>query len=156
MSLRTMASVVDFLVVEGRIPRDRVSKIVETMPSLLSHSVDRNLRPKIFFLVEDVGIAPEGLAAVLLKFPQVLGLSVQSNLRPTVRYLTEELGVSPADLSRILASMPQLLGLSVQGNLFRVPNDQVTTPTYTKDLALVTSELLAKKASGIFNVVAGH
>jgi len=117
MSLRTMASVVDFLVVEGRIPRAKVGKIVETMPSLLSHSVDRNLRPKILFLVEDVGIAPEGLAAVLLKFPQVLGLSVQSNLRPTVRYLKEELGVSPADLSRILASMPQLLGLSVQGNL---------------------------------------
>jgi hypothetical protein len=117
LSFETMSSVVDFLVVEGGIPRAKVSKIVEVMPSLLSHSVDRNLRPKISFLVEDVGIAPEGLAAVLLKFPQVLGLSVEGNLRPTVRYLTDELGVMHSDLSRILTSMPQLLGLSVQGNL---------------------------------------
>ena len=117
LSFETMSSVVDFLVVEGGIPRAKVSKIVEVMPSLLSHSVDRNLRPKISFLVEDVGIAPEGLAAVLRKFPQVLGLSVESNLRPTVRYLTDELGVMHGDLSRILTSMPQLLGLSVQGNL---------------------------------------
>eukprot|EP00959_Pyramimonas_sp_CCMP1952_P469705 9495408-Pyramimonas_sp.AAC.1 len=43
--------------------------------------------------------------------------------------------------------------LSVADNVFHVPSDQVTTPTYTKDLARVTSELVAKNASGVFNVV---
>jgi len=117
MSVETMSLVVEFLVAGARIPRAKVSKIVEVMPSLLSHSVDSNLRPKLLFLVEDVGIAPERVAALLLKFPQVLGLSVEGNLRPTVRYLTDELGVAHEDLGRILSSVPQLLGLSVDGNL---------------------------------------
>eukprot|EP00240_Pyramimonas_obovata_P003539 CAMPEP_0118932070 /NCGR_PEP_ID=MMETSP1169-20130426/8996_1 /TAXON_ID=36882 /ORGANISM="Pyramimonas obovata, Strain CCMP722" /LENGTH=873 /DNA_ID=CAMNT_0006874667 /DNA_START=50 /DNA_END=2671 /DNA_ORIENTATION=+ len=43
--------------------------------------------------------------------------------------------------------------LAVEGNVFRVPNDQLTTPTYSKDLALVTRKLLATNASGIFHVV---
>jgi len=43
--------------------------------------------------------------------------------------------------------------LSVEANVFRVPEDQFTTPTYTKDLAIVAHKLLQKSASGIFNVV---
>ena len=117
LSVEAMAAVVEFLVGAGRIPRSKLSKIVEAMPSVLGHSVDLNLRPKVTFLTEDVGISHERMAAVLTKFPQVLGLSVECNLRPTVRYLIKDLGVAQEDLSRILSSMPQLLGLSVEGNL---------------------------------------
>jgi hypothetical protein len=117
LSVETMSAVVEFLVGVGRIPRSKVSKVVEAMPSVLSHSVDLNLRPKLAFLTEDVGISHERMAAVLIKFPQVLGLSVEGNLRPTVRYLMHDLGVRQQDLSRMLSSMPQLLGLSVEGNL---------------------------------------
>ena len=42
--------------------------------------------------------------------------------------------------------------LSVPGKTFRVPEDQATTPTYTKDIAAATSQLLEIGASGIYNV----
>lgn len=117
LSVESMSAVVEFLVGAGRIPRSKVGKIVEAMPSVLGHSIHLNLRPKLTFLTADVGIPHERMAAVLLKFPQVLGLSVEGNLRPTVSYLVQDLGVRQEDLSRMLSSMPQLLGLSVEGNL---------------------------------------
>ena len=112
-----MDGAVGFLVGACRVPRDKVHKIIEVMPSLLSHSVEDNLRPKMVFLVEDLGIAPERVGALLLKFPQLLGLSVEGNLRPTVKYLTDDLGVAHEEIGRILVSAPQLLGLSVKTNL---------------------------------------
>lgn len=42
--------------------------------------------------------------------------------------------------------------ISTQGTAFRVPTDQFTTPTYTKDLAEVTYQLIHQDATGIFHV----
>lgn len=38
------------------------------------------------------------------------------------------------------------------GQSMRVPEDQVSTPTYNLDLAVATEELVARRASGVFNV----
>jgi dTDP-4-dehydrorhamnose reductase len=38
------------------------------------------------------------------------------------------------------------------GETMRVPQDQISTPTYNRDLAQVTLELVSRKASGVFHV----
>jgi len=46
----------------------------------------------------------------------------------------------------------QLLARAKKGEPMRVPNDQVSSPTYNEDLAAATLRLTEKRASGIFHV----
>lgn len=39
-----------------------------------------------------------------------------------------------------------------RGDIFRVPEDQISTPTYNRDLARVTVSLMKKRMSGVFHV----
>jgi len=46
----------------------------------------------------------------------------------------------------------QLLARAKKGEPMRVPNDQVSSPTYNEDLALGTLRLIEKRASGVFHI----
>jgi dTDP-4-dehydrorhamnose reductase len=80
----------------------------------------------------------EGEQAILAADPQAL------ILRTTVVYGPEEQGKNFAyQLARHLSG----------GRRMRVPDDQVSSPTYNRDLAAASVELLESGQTGVFNVV---
>ena len=63
-------------------PSAALRAMVLRMPSILTYSVDRNLRPKIAFAVNELGYTQSALANELLAFPAFLSYSLDKRLRP--------------------------------------------------------------------------
>lgn len=106
--------------------RDILGKIICTRPSLMNLSVERNLQPRIAFLMERCKLQ-ERDAATLVKSScgNVLNLSVDDNLCPTLDFLGKLLGQEEESngttdddtvvevLRKCVLRHPQLLSLSL-------------------------------------------
>mmetsp|Transcript_29000 Transcript_29000/g.31193 ORF Transcript_29000/g.31193 Transcript_29000/m.31193 type:complete len:770 (+) Transcript_29000:73-2382(+) len=99
-----------------------LGKIVAAHPNLLNLSVEKNLKPRMEFLVTSCDLNATQLAKVVeISNGSVLGLSVKQNLKPTMNYLLRDIfhdGEMNNTEKRILLKNcllvhPQIVGLSL-------------------------------------------
>ena len=62
--------------------RDRLRKMVLTLPALLSYSVETNMAPKLEWLAREIGLSRSELRDRVLIFPQIISYSLEKLYRP--------------------------------------------------------------------------
>jgi len=97
--------VVDYL--SSQVQTSDVKAMVKRWPILLTHSVEKRIKPGVAFLKS---LGNSRWKRVLVKYPQVLTHSVHSVLRPKLKYLADLLNVRSA--KNLVANYPPLLWLS--------------------------------------------
>jgi len=85
-----------------------LQKAVLSVPTLLSMSLEDNLRPKAHFFKVDLGFSASDCKKLVRLSPVVLALSLDARLLPLVAYLQAELGLSTKDTKKVLLRFPRL------------------------------------------------
>jgi hypothetical protein len=91
-----------------------LGKLIMSHPSLMNLSVERNLKPRMKFLVERCELRKSDAATLIKASPGILGLSVEENLRPTLEFLSALLDNDTAMLRKCVVGHSQLLALSLK------------------------------------------
>jgi hypothetical protein len=73
-----------------------LSKLAQTLPSVLSLSVEQNLKPKLAWLQRRLVLDDASLSVVVQRMPTLLQLNVESNLEPTMTFYEECVGLDTA------------------------------------------------------------
>ena len=58
-------------------------KLVLTLPSVLSYSIEENVRPKVAALRSLLGLSEAEVRMLVISQPPVLGYSIDENVRPS-------------------------------------------------------------------------
>lgn len=119
------SSTADFFNEMVDMPQNDFMKLVIKFPQVSGYHPDRNLRPKLDYLL-GLGIPKVDLQSIVMRCPQVLGLSTDGNVKRKVEKLAE-LGLNPEEIAKVIRVSPQLLGrnllLTVQEKLIWLEED---------------------------------
>jgi hypothetical protein len=96
VDLDKMRAVSTYLTQELDVDPQNLAVVFRSFPSLLTLSVDDDMRPVVQFLKEDIGIANVG--RFVGRLPPVLGYSVDRELRPKWEFFRQTLGGNNARL----------------------------------------------------------
>ncbi|KAK9291053.1 hypothetical protein L1049_009238 [Liquidambar formosana] len=97
-----------FLLREARVEGSDIRRVINRRPRLLASSVDRRLRPTLYFL-QSIGISEVN------RHTSLLSCSVEEKLIPRIEYL-EKIGFSRRDAVSMVRRFPQLFCYSIKGN----------------------------------------
>ena len=96
---------------------DDIRAILERHPSILHLSAEKNIAPKIFFLVRALDLSKANLRQLVLAQPAILSYA-RSNLQQKLKFFTTNLlGYSVEECRKLILSEPKLLTASVKGGL---------------------------------------
>ncbi|HND84593.1 MAG TPA: hypothetical protein PLU50_02245 [Pseudobdellovibrionaceae bacterium] len=90
---------------------ENIGKVLVTYPSILSLSVDDNMKAKAEWL-RDIGI--KNIGKLITSYPSIFGLSLRANLIPKIVWLRAQ-GVM--DIEKVISVYPAILGISIHENL---------------------------------------
>ncbi|EJK57945.1 hypothetical protein THAOC_21969 [Thalassiosira oceanica] len=98
-----------------RLAPHEYAHLLRSYPSVLTHSLERRLRPVTAFLQEEIGGGTDNWSAwrkVLYRYPRVYSYSVENKLRPNSDFfLSDEVGLSRPELSQVVGRFPPNLWL---------------------------------------------
>jgi hypothetical protein len=94
-----------------------LSKLVQTLPSVLGLSIEENLEPKLVWLQERLSLDDKSLSKLVQRLPAVLGLSIEDNLEPKLSWLQERLELDCKSLCSVIQLLPSLLGMGIETNI---------------------------------------
>ncbi len=94
-----------------------MNKVMQQVPSIIEYSVERNLEPKVDFLINDAGISDCALIKAVTARPFILTSSLEQSLKPCVHGLRQRCDLSPQELSDIISRVPVLLSSKWETNL---------------------------------------
>jgi len=104
-----------FFLDELRLAPHEYAHLLRSYPSVLTHSLERRLRPVTAFLQEEIGGGTDNWSAwrkVLYRYPRVYSYSVENKLRPNSDFfLSDEVGLSRPELSQVVGRFPPNLWL---------------------------------------------
>mmetsp|Transcript_15019 Transcript_15019/g.48168 ORF Transcript_15019/g.48168 Transcript_15019/m.48168 type:complete len:134 (-) Transcript_15019:9-410(-) len=88
----------------------QVAKVIARCPQMFGLSLDRKLKPLVYWLSE-IGMSDAQVAKAIATCPSLCGLSLPSNLMPKVQLLRDR-GFSDAQIAGTLTVFPALLTYS--------------------------------------------
>mmetsp|Transcript_15012 Transcript_15012/g.48154 ORF Transcript_15012/g.48154 Transcript_15012/m.48154 type:complete len:134 (-) Transcript_15012:7-408(-) len=88
----------------------QVAKVIARCPQMFGLSLDRKLKPLVYWLSE-IGMSDAQVAKAIATCPSLCGLSLPSNLMPKVQLL-HDVGFSDAQIASTLTVIPALLTYS--------------------------------------------
>ncbi|KAG6550756.1 hypothetical protein Mapa_007660 [Marchantia paleacea] len=100
--------ILQFLQDELHLQNDQISKIVSSQISILSFSVETNIRPKVGFFSE-MGLQNDDIARLVVKYPNIFCHSLEKSIKPKVQYLVKEMNLQVMEL----ISFPHYLSYSL-------------------------------------------
>ncbi|BBN04719.1 mTERF domain-containing protein, mitochondrial [Marchantia polymorpha subsp. ruderalis] len=100
--------ILQFLQEELHLQNDQISKIVSSQISILSFSVETNIRPKVGFFSE-MGLQNDDIARLVVKYPNIFCHSLEKSIKPKVQYLVKEMNLQVMEL----ISFPHYLSYSL-------------------------------------------
>ncbi|KAL2634691.1 hypothetical protein R1flu_006170 [Riccia fluitans] len=89
--------ILQFLQDELNLQNDQISKIVSSQISILSFSVETNIRPKVGFFL-DMGLQNDDIARLVVKYPNIFCHSLEKSIKPKVQYLVNEMKLQVMEL----------------------------------------------------------
>ncbi|KAL3693124.1 hypothetical protein R1sor_006775 [Riccia sorocarpa] len=89
--------ILQFLQDELHLQHDQISKIVSSQISILSFSVETNIRPKIGYFL-DMGLQNNDIARLVVKYPNIFCHSLENSIKPKVQYLVKEMKLQVMEL----------------------------------------------------------
>jgi hypothetical protein len=99
----------DVILLEVSLSESQIQKVLKQVPTLLCYSLERNLEPKVDFLIHQAGISGQNLTKVVVARPYILALSLEKSLKPCVVGLRNRCGLSAEDVADMLVRSPSLL-----------------------------------------------
>ncbi|KAG6386241.1 hypothetical protein SASPL_155133 [Salvia splendens] len=105
----TVIRATTFLLREARVVAPDLRRVIHRRPRLLTCSVERQLRPALYFLQGTIGIED------VSKFTFLLSCSVESKFIPRIEYL-QKLGFSYRDTIAMFRRFPSLFCYSIKEN----------------------------------------
>ena len=85
-----------------------LSKLVQTMPSVLSKSIDDDLGSKLTWLKGRLELDDEGVSKLVKRLPQVLSYSIEENLKPKLAWLEKRLELDDEGICKLVQSNPSV------------------------------------------------
>lgn len=107
---------VDCLRKSLKLKDDDIRTIIRKQPTILSLSVDKNMAPKILFLVRALEMGKAELRELICAAPAILCYSKQ-NLQSKINFFTELMGQSTTKTRALLLKEPKLLRAGVKTSL---------------------------------------
>ena len=94
LSKPTLIAKIDFLWSESRLDTDNyeLEEIVLTTPSILSLSLENNLKPKLQFFTQSVGMTRWELKVFVLYQPVLLTYSLKNRIKPRMAHMETNCG----------------------------------------------------------------
>lgn len=86
-----------------------IEKVLQAVPSLPEYSLEKNLGPKVDYLVKEVGLTNKTLSTVVVARPSILALSLEKSLKPCVQGLRFKCGLSREELRDAISVVPHIL-----------------------------------------------
>lgn len=117
MTAGTIRGKIDVLRSTMDLSDDDIRLVLERHPSVLHLSAEKNVAPKILFLVRALDLSKSDLRQLFITQPAILSYS-RSNLQQKLKFFTTNLlGFSVDECRHLLLSEPKLLTASVKGGL---------------------------------------
>ena len=92
----------------------QLRKMLLTIPSLLTLSVEDNMAPKLDWLQKRLDLDDARVRKMILALPALLGYSVEDNLAPKLQWLQTRLDLDAEQLRKIVLRLPPVLSYSVE------------------------------------------
>ncbi|CAM6126585.1 unnamed protein product [Calypogeia fissa] len=89
--------VVQFLRDDLKLQQEQITKMLTCQISILSFSIQDNMRPKVGYFYE-MGLQQEDIARLVVKYPNVFCHSLDNSIKPKVRYLLEVMKLEVLEL----------------------------------------------------------
>lgn len=116
MTADTIRHKVDVLNATMNLSSEDIRQLIERHPTILHLSADKNIAPKILYLVRTLDLGKDELRELVLACPAVLSYS-KATLSAKIRFFTRFLAYSTAEARNLILAEPNLLRASVRTSL---------------------------------------
>ncbi|CAM9698309.1 unnamed protein product [Scytosiphon promiscuus] len=105
-----LSPIVTWLMVDVRVPRNRVARLLEAFPLMLAKDLETELRPRHRWLMDSLQLQTKEARRLLSLVPELLHVSLEDTLTPACDWLMAAAGgCDMAGVGRISARSPELL-----------------------------------------------